>query len=202
MSSLLQFHVASVAALIGLLALARWIGITAVLGSLGVLIDSRGRYSLTHFQTVVWTLVILATLVGAFVASGLDPSVIEIPETLLGLMGISAGSAVFATATKAGKDTMRGGRIARVGRFTESDGTDRQIVPRLAQIWLEEEGDGADKYVSITKFQNFVFTLLAVSAYVALAARSGGVPDLPANIVWLIGISHAGYVGGKVPDRP
>ena len=116
-------------------------------------------------------------------------------------MGISAGSAVLATGVKGSKDADPASNVARTGTFTLSNGTQTTIAPRFAQIWLEEEGDQADKTISITKYQNFIFTLVAIAFYVTLAWNKGGLPDLPENAVWLIGISHAGYVGGKVPDK-
>jgi hypothetical protein len=75
------------------------------------------------------------------------------------------------------------------------------IKPHFSQIWLEEEGDGADQVISITKYQNFIFTLVVIAFYIVAAWRLGGLPELPESIVWLIGISHAGYVGGKIPDK-
>jgi hypothetical protein len=91
--------------------------------------------------------------------------------------------------------------VARAGPFTLSNGKKTTITARFAQIWLEEEGDQADRVVSITKYQNFIFTLVILGFYFTAAWKSGGLPELPEGIVWLIGISHAGYVGGKVPDK-
>ena len=59
----------------------------------------------------------------------------------------------------------------------------------------------AGKVISITKYQNFIFTLVILAYYVGAAIQAGGLPALPKEVVWLIGISHAGYVGGKVPNR-
>lgn len=195
-----EFHIVWIVALILLLVLARRIGVWAKLGPYGILIDTRGRYSLTHFQIVLWTLIILSSLMGAFFAQGFDPASIRLPPELLGLMGISLGSAVLATGVKGGKDTS-GVRVGRAGQFKLSNGSTTTITARLAQIWLEEEGDQADKVVSITKYQNFIFTLVIVVYYVTAAWKQAGIPALPESIVWLIGISHAGYVGGKVPNK-
>lgn len=169
---------------------------------LGILVDDRGRFSLTHFQIVVWTLVILSSLVGAFVSQGFDAASLRLSSELLGLMGISVGSAVLATGVKSGKDAA-GAKIVRSVEWIASDGkTVEAVKPHFAQIWLEEEGGQAEKVVNITKFQNLIFTLVILVYYVAAAWRVGGIPDLPQDVVWLIGISHAGYVGGKIPNRP
>jgi len=196
-----SFHVWSAASLVILLILATALGKRTDYGPFGILVDDRGRYSLTHFQTVLWTVVILSSFAGAVVASGFDPTAIILPPELLGLIGVSAGSAVFATATKASKDVAN----ASIPRWTVSMRANPQATdppaPHWAQIWLEEEGRMANKTINITKFQNFVFTVVVVGVYIGLAVGQGQVPSLPENVVALIGVSHAGYVGGKMPNR-
>src|SRR5262249_17978029 len=130
----------------------------------------RGRYSLTYFQIVLWTIVILSSALGVLISQGFDPTNFVFPPQLLGLMGISAGSAVLATGVKGAKDAPGStAKVARAGFFTRSDGTTTPITPHIAQIWLEEEGDQADKVVSITKYQNFIFTLVILVFYVTIA---------------------------------
>jgi hypothetical protein len=199
-----SFQVWWLVSLVVLLFLAGWVGKQTKNGQgiLGVLIDVRGRYSLTHLQIVLWTIVILSSVLGVLVSNGFDTKDFQIPVQLLGLMGISAGSGILATGVKASKDTgTQAKKVARKGRFTLSDGEPETITPHFAQVWLEEEGDQADKVVSITKYQNFIFTLVILCVYVTMAWKSGKLPTLPDNVVWLIGISHAGYVGGKIPNQ-
>jgi hypothetical protein len=79
--------------------------------------------------------------------------------------------------------------------------------PFFAQIFLQEDGPMADRVVDVTKFQNFWFTIILVSGYVALVIttiRSTSVADflLPGfsqTFVTLLAISHAGYIAGKIP---
>jgi hypothetical protein len=185
-----------------LLALTTWLGMSTTKSLLGILIDGRGRFSLTHFQIVIWTLIILSSLIAVLITQNFDPTKLSISPQLLGLMGISAGSAVLATGVKGAKDAPGAiANVANAGTFTLSSGATTTIAPRFAQIWLEEEGDLADKVVSITKYQNFIFTLTIIGVYVAIALKTDGLPVLPENVIWLIGISHAGYVGGKIPDK-
>jgi hypothetical protein len=197
-----SFHVWWLLCLLGLLALGGWVGRQTGQGALGILIDGRGRYSLTHFQVVLWTIVILSSVLGVLISQGFNPEAVQIPPELLGLMGISAGSGVLATGVKGSKDAP-GSRanVARTGVFKLSNGKTVTIAARFAQIWLEEEGDLADKVVSVTKYQNFIFTLVILAYYLTTAWKTGGLPELPERIVWLIGISHGGYVGGKIPDK-
>jgi hypothetical protein len=62
----------------------------------GILIDSRGRCSLTHFQLFVWSVVILSLIFGVFFGrwthGAKDPLDFTIPGQVLGLLGISSDS--------------------------------------------------------------------------------------------------------------
>ena len=73
--------------------------------------------------------------------------------------------------------------------------------PHFAQVVLEEEGARANKIVNVTKFQNFIFTLALAVVYVVLTWKARGYPTFDEQVIWLIGISHATYVAGKVPAK-
>lgn len=186
-----------------LLASAMLIGWSIKKSVLGILIDTRGRYSLTHFQLVLWTLIILSSLCAVVISEGFDPENLKIPPDLLALMGISAGSGVLATGVKGIKDAPGSSAIvAKVGREVRNRSNEIiTITPKFSQIWLEEEGETPDTSVSISKYQNFLFTLIIVGFYISAACKCGGLPELHQNVLWLIGISHSGYVGGKIPNK-
>ncbi len=206
MSDLNLFRVAFVATLVGLLLLAAWLGKEKD-NPLHILVDARGRYSLNRLQLVVWTLLGLSAIVGLGLARlrGPGPALdFTIPAELLGLMGISVGTGVVAGAAKAAKDKAAASNVARAGTFVLSSGATREIVPRLAQIFLEEEGDGADVVVNVAKFQAFALTVLLATVYLVSLLTSttqAGLPPLSEKLVWLAGISHAGYVGDKLPAK-
>ncbi len=192
------FHVWWLISGVALLALAAAIGWRVRKSLTAILIDQRGRYSLTHFQLVLWTIAILSSMIGVLIAHDFDPtSIIPSPE-LLGLMGISAGSAALSTGVKAMKDAA-GVRVAREGVVLRAG--EAPVKPHFAQIWLEEEGRFADRVVSITKYQNFLFTLVILVIYLSAGWKAGDFPVLSDNVIWLIGISHAGYVTGKIPNK-
>jgi len=175
---------------------------------LGILIDVRERYSLNRLQIMMWTVLILSTFLGLlFSHLNTDPSVaLAIPNELLGLMGISTGSAIVAGAVKDGKNTTIPLKIAGGKSFVNRHaGQSESIEPqelRFAQIILEEEGiHGENQVVSITKYQSLVFTLVLGVIYIVLTVKANGYPTLDDKILWLIGISQAGYVGGKAPKK-
>ncbi len=172
---------------------------------LGILIDNRGRYSLTHFQLTLWSIVILSLIAGLFFGrwiAGVDhPLEFSIPAHVLGLLGISVGSAAAATTVKSVKDQTNADNVAASGPADP---------PRLAQIFLVEEGQYADQVIDITKYQNFVITIVLVAAYIGLSihfigAAGGpgktGLPDFSGTFLLLVGISQGGYVAGKVPSK-
>jgi len=187
------------AALLVLLALA--LGrLAAVKTWLGILVDDRYRFSLTQLQIVTWSIVILSLISGVFfgrlLAGVKDPLDFGIPSQVLGLLGISAGSAVTAISIKATKDP------AKIGSGE----------PRFRQIFLAEEGTYADKVIDVTKYQNLVTTVILVAAYVTLSIHAihdagsakavTSLPDISGTFLILLGISHGAYLAAKVPSKP
>jgi hypothetical protein len=172
-----------------------------------ILIDDRERFSLNRLQLVLWTVLILSTFLGLLFTNLDDPSqAMAIPTELLGLLGISLGTGVIAGAVKAGKDTLRSEKIGGGPTFAarRPAGLAAAVAledPHFGQIVLEEEGAGANKVISVTKFQNLLFTLALAVVYVTLAWKANGYPTFDEQAVWLIGVSHATYVGGKVPNK-
>lgn len=176
---------------------------------LGILIDSRGRYSLTHLQLVLWTVTLVSLIAGVFIgrltSNIRDALDFSIPAQVLGLLGISVGSAVSATAIKATKDTTSPERVAA---SRPGDGSSDATRPRLAQVFLSEEGTFANNVIDITKFQNFCFTIVLLAAYIAQAVSAitdstlvNTLPTLNPTFLTLLGISHAAYVAGKIPTQ-
>ena len=94
-------------------------------GWLGILIDHRGRFSLTHFQIVMWTLVILPLISGLFWGRLLDEGAatealsFDLPSQVLGLLGITVGSSVAAGVVKSAKDNMAPRASPRAALLTD-----------------------------------------------------------------------------------
>lgn len=180
---------------------------TMARSAIGILVDSRGRMSLTHLQLTLWTILILSLISGVFFgrlfAQVASPLNFGIPNEVLALMGIVIGSSVAATVTKSAKnaDPQASKRIPVPGPGER---------PRLPQIFMVEEGALADKVIDITKFQNFAFTMVLLVAYTALALSEilktpdtplSALPGLSSQFLTLLGISHAGYIAGKLPSQ-
>jgi hypothetical protein len=125
--------------------LALLIGFVATQRVLGFLIDSRGRYSLTHLQVSLWTIVILSLIAGVFFGrwqhNVAHPLAFTIPSVVLGLLGISIGTGVTATAGKIAKNTTRPANVAASARILALIGED----PDPAAEDAEEDEDGSPK---------------------------------------------------------
>ena len=180
---------------------------------IGILIDERGRCSLNRLQLVMWTLLIFSTLL-ALACSSAGFELAAIPDTYLPLLGISAATGVVAGAVKAGKELDPTVVVQRRGEVAESAG--KLVAPQEAtpssvkttrirwhfgQMFLEEEGQGMDKVVSVTKFQGFILTIALGIWFVVSVVAQGTFPKMTDDVLYLLGISHAAYVGGKVPKR-
>ena len=82
----------------GVLVLAIVVGLVKGKGAFAVLIDGRGRYSLSRLQILLWTALVLGGYVG--LAAPRVSLAIAIPTEVLGLLGIALGSTVVSTAIK------------------------------------------------------------------------------------------------------
>lgn len=205
--------------------IAAWAGWAATHRISGILIDTRGRYSLTRLQVSLWTFLVVSLLAGVLAAratvAGLDPLGFKVPDTVLAALGVSLGSGVVSIAIKAYKDRTRGDYVAASeasARVREKPAGQRPPSARLRQIVLVEEGPLADEAVDVTKLQNLLFTLLLIGAYLVIAVRAfrgygpppppirgpagiTGLPGLNATFLTLLVISNAVYLGGKLPNR-
>jgi hypothetical protein len=186
----------------------------------GVLIDDRNMVSLSRSQMVLWTILILSAFITASLsnlAAGVkDPLSIRIPEELWILMGISTTSLVgspLIKSTKYPKEThkddkkMASEHLERKGLKKEKIEFKGHIIahkePEMASFsnLFEGEEAGNAARIDLAKVQMFYFTIILALAYaVALGKMFAGsatiheFPDLNPSMVWLLGISHGGYL--------
>ena len=174
----------------------------------GIFIDSRQTWSLSQFQLVLWTFIIIPVLIAVVIGRATDdPSTawnLTVPGEVWGLLGISLGSTTLATAIKTQKNSPPG---------TPLGASDRVLVrnaatpARISDMFAYEEGASALTGLDVTKFQNFVFTVaLAVTylwnclwllAQATTPSAITGLPALSGFVLGILGISHAGYLTGK-----
>ncbi len=165
------------------------LGMTIMGRPFGALIDARNLISLSRFQLVLWTVVVLtcfATFALARISYGVpDALKISIDPMLLSLMGISATSFVASPLILSNKkdkepepDTLVK-TAAKSGETAEQVDDNRQGTlyantnPADARITDMFQGDevGNTMHVDIAKVQMFFFTLLTVVTYLADVCR-------------------------------
>jgi len=88
----------TIVAAVAVLAIAAGVGLSKRKTIFGVLVDGRGKYSLSRLQILLWTALIIG---GYFGIAFPKLEFVDIPAEVLGLLGVSLGSAVVSTAIKA-----------------------------------------------------------------------------------------------------
>jgi hypothetical protein len=189
-----------------LIGLAIVLGILVTREPLGLLIDSVGRYSLTQTQLAIWTITVLSLIAGVFIGrlwvGTPSPLGFDIPAAVLAVMGISVGSTLAS-------NTQKALNVANHPDVVAASAPVDGFRPSLTQIFLQEQGTYADQVIDITKFQNFVITIIVVLAYTTIAvnalnsagtpANFAGLPGFSGTLLVLLAISHGGYLAGKLP---
>ena len=192
----------------------------------GAFIDDRNVISLSRFQILAWTVLILS----AFLTAALwnishkvpDPiDSIQLEPSLWMLMGISTTSLVASPLILSGKKSQQpdAGQMNEVFQLLETKGqgnaTNQGLVVGNKDIsqarWTdmftgEETGNAA--HLDLARVQMFFFTIVVLLAYgVALASMFAGsevvtngvtgFPKLSEGLLALISISHVGYLANK-----
>jgi hypothetical protein len=184
----------------------------------GFLLDDRNKYSLSQLQIVAWTMVIIPGLAAIVLAHGTLK--IGISSEVLALMGISlaslGGSLVIKGQQASSDTTSQGASGQTVPPAAAAAGIERQ--GRLAKNHVDTQARWSDIFkaeifeeavtnkLDFGKFQLFLVTLVVIVGYVLVLFNSGiakvqevyMLPDLSKEVVTLIAISHAGYLGIKV----
>ena len=183
----------------------------------GALIDGRKKVSVSRFQMILWTIVVLSSVYAiavnnvrfldnppeeAVVSDGetKDPLDIHIPDILLVLMGLSASAAVGSTLIK------------------KQQKEDDAIEPLTVNTTKEEakfsdmfknEFDPENIRLDLTKIQMFYATIVLVIAYLysILIDLDGnafidGMPEISAGLVGLLTVSHGTYLVSKSVSSP
>lgn len=185
---------------------------------LGILINERKVMSLSRFQSIVWTVVVLSayfTITLARVRAGVsDPLAVEMDWTLWALMGMSVTSLV-------GTPLLLSNKRAKTPdpAFLEGLGNERDCQQAEGLLYVnaspEEaaftdmfEGDELrdTHFIDIAKVQMFFFTIIAAVSYEAALlytvqavspALVVSLPQLSEGFLALLGISHASYLTSK-----
>ena len=147
--------------------------------------DGRAPYSLARFQLAFWSFLAVAAYVFLWmITEELD----TITGSVLGLLGIGAGTALGSSVIDAGKEE----KAATAGQPTV--GASQGFLRDLLQ-----DGEG----VSLYRFQMFVWTLVLGIIFVASVYEKLAMPSFSPSLLGLMGISSGTFLGAKFPeDKP
>jgi hypothetical protein len=156
----------------------------------GLVVDNRNRVSLSKFQMLVWTILVVSALVTLAACRirllGPDPLAIIIPGELLAAMGIAATSFVAAptvlslkaaeTPTEANMTKAKASAQAQGGVLDSAGKVQGRTNPAQAQ-WMDMfRGDevGNSDSPDLSKIQQFAITLLLVGVYISALIQDFG----------------------------
>ena len=194
----------------------------------GCLIDARNRMSLSRFQLICWTLLVLSAFITAVLyniqvnLSG-QAMLVAIPEALWVVMWISTtsliGSPLLLKTTKdeLAKDKLPPGtseKDAKVLLPGAASCNDCMTEARWSEL-LQGETNANDRVLDIARVQMFYFTWIALLMYTYLlvdtfvkagsTAEAYGIDSLPpvsGGLIALLGISHTAYLAKKRINEP
>lgn len=138
----------------------------------------RAMFSLARVQLTYWTFIVLGSfiLIGMITGDYLN----SVNEKVLALMGISIG-------TSLGSSVIDNG----------ASGTSvRAALPSTGTWWRDILNDGKD--ISIHRFQMTAWTIVLGIVFLHGVYSTLAMPDLPAELLGLMGISAGAYLGLKV----
>ncbi len=147
-------------------------------GLVGLLKESSGRLSLTRTQIALFTLGIGGTTFGYGLMMPESP---EIHPTLLFLMGVP----------------LAGGALShfREKQVKCSSNNEPTTTPSLVHLISIDVGNGSQ--LSIPRAQMVFWTIVTLCLFVGRSLTSDTLWEVPWQLVVLMGMSQAGYVGAK-----
>lgn len=146
-------------------------------------------YSLSKFQTFSWLTIIVFTYIYVLFCritiQGVTTSWPEFPGSLAGMFGLSLGAMVASTAVSDSKGNKGAG----------------PADPSFADFF------STGGVVAADRFQFFLWTLVGFFGYLSLLwfndpGKLSIVPPVPDGLLYLMGVSAGGYVGGKLARAP
>lgn len=195
----------------------------------GIVINERNLVSLSRFQIVIWTVIILSTYVFAVLQRFQNPDVedplaVGLATELWWLLGISTASVVGSPLILSGKTTKEPQKetVKQTANALSEDETEIQMH-RKGLLYVNSDIDdaaltdmfqgdeiGNTAHVDISKVQMFLFTVVAALSYIFAAVKwvnnvdpeyLNNLPNVSEGLIAILGISHAGYLSAKTFDH-
>jgi hypothetical protein len=153
-----------------------------------ILDPQTNSYSLSKFQLLAFSATFIFGYLYVLLSRWLVQwqfSLPDVPSTIAGLLGISGGTTVAA----AGLTASLGAKGAGLQQPTGAD-----LISSGGVVIAE-------------RFQFFVWTIVACGGFIALLvgqdpAQVSNFPEIPSGLLYVMGVSAAGYLGGKAARNP
>jgi hypothetical protein len=141
-------------------------------------------FSLSRSQLGAWTVVISCSYIYLELCKYVPTQQIPIDNTLLALMGISAGTAAASN-------------VIDTNSTPDQQGLQAPSEGFIKDILSDQNG------INIHRFQNVVWTLIAIVLYIGQIPHlpCGVLPTLDSTLIALTGISSATYLGLKINEN-
>ncbi|MBV8898217.1 MAG: hypothetical protein JO051_17005 [Acidobacteriaceae bacterium] len=145
-------------------------------------------YSLSKFQLLLFSITFIFGYLYVLLSTWLVQwqfLLPDVPNTMSGLLGISAGTTIAAAGLSAARGAKGAGLQTPTGADLISSGG--VVIPE--------------------RFQFFVWTIVACAGFIVLLvgqdpATVNKFPDIPSGLLYVMGVSAAGYLGGKAARKP
>lgn len=145
-------------------------------------------YSLSKFQFLLFSATFVFGYLYVFLCQWLVQwqfLLPDVPSNFSGVLAISAGTVIASAGATSTRGSKGGGPVyPSMADFVSQGG---QVIPE--------------------RFQLFVWSLVACGGFIALLvsqnpATVNGFPTFPDGLLYVMGVSSAGYLGGKVTRKP
>lgn len=200
--------------LVGLISMARTTGLLRDPGSPSTP-ERQKPYSLSRTQMAVWFYLIFAAYLAIWLVTG---DLNTITQSLLGLMGISAGTALGGAVIDGQKREDATEQLAKLSSDPDSTAIPsatanpslpsadlarqlrERIDPGVSQGFLRDllsDGEG----LSLHRFQIAAWTVALGVIFIADTYNTLRMPEFSATLLGLMGLSAGTYLGFKVPEK-
>ncbi len=162
---------------------------------------ARAPYSLARFQLAFWSFLVVAAYVFLWmITEELD----TITGSVLGLLGIGAGTALGSSVIDAGKEAKAEAAASAEAApaVPAARAASAPIAPLAAsasQGFLRDLLQDAEG-VSLYRFQMFVWTLVLGIIFFASVYEKLAMPSFSPSLLGLMGISSGTFLGAKFPE--
>ncbi len=173
-----------------------------------LLTGADGYLSLSRTQMALWTVAIGGVVFGYGLFQSQVP---QIPESLVALMGLSLATTgiSYVRVKKSGGAPDRPPLAAPQGPVSDSQAAppppaapEAPARPRLGDLVTVSSTSTAAKDLSIAKAQMLFWTGLILVLFLAKSIQEGSLWEVPWEMVALMGMSQAGYLGPKFVQNP